>query len=137
MISLSAERDGQSLVKTRDAAERVDILLKRASRFFGEGEYERAKEAVLSAQAVLEQQEVVSILDNLRVLIFVGRLYSACGNPVAALEIHKKVAEQMFDHTGDLDLDDPKTAALFRLHEYTLVDARLDAEEKVLGEITG
>lgn len=128
-------RDDQSRlspVKTRDAAERVDILLNRATSFFSEGQYDRAEEALHAALAIMEQQEVVSILDHLRAFILVGRLYSALGNPIAALTTHKKVAEQIFDHAGSLDIDDPKTAALLKLHEYTLVEARQDVETQEL-----
>jgi hypothetical protein len=38
------------------------------------------------------------------------------------------VSELIFDHVGDLDIDDPETAALLRLHEYTLVEAREEVE---------
>ncbi len=132
MISLFEGRDSQSAVKTRDAVERVDILLNRASRYLIAGQNNLAEEAVLSAQAILEQQEVISVFDHLRALIIVGRLYSARGNPVAALATHKKVSELIFDHVGDLDIDDPRTTALLRLHEYTLVEAREEVEIRTL-----
>jgi hypothetical protein len=72
MISLFEGREGPSPVRTRDAVERVNILLNRASRYLVAGQNNLAEEATLSAQAILEQQEVVSVFDHLRALIIVG-----------------------------------------------------------------
>jgi hypothetical protein len=137
MTPLFANRGGQSLVKTRDAAEHIAILLRRATTYLGEGRYALAKEAVCSALIILERQEVIFVFDHLRALIIAGRLHSARGDSIAALATHKIVAERIFEHTGILDVDDPETAALLALHEHTLVDARNTVEAEELERMAG